>query len=209
MCIGGNDAAEQAAQARREEAERQRRLEEERQQRIAQGREQIGQTFSQFDDDFYSGIEDSYADYYMPRIEDQYNDARQNLILSLSRNGNLQSSAGARSLQDLKEDYHEQQGYYGDQAVSAAQSARAKTAQAKADLFQQLESSANPQAAAQAAAAKAQSIQQPPAMSPLGQLFQDVGNQAATAVSAEKSGYRGWQLGLPAQPAAGKAKVIQ
>ena len=89
MCMFGGNPAEKAAKEARQR-------EEARQGRIAAGKTRINEAFAGFDDDFYGGRETAYSQFARPEIEDQYNRAKHDLTLALSRSGNLNSSTASR-----------------------------------------------------------------------------------------------------------------
>ena len=180
-----NDAAEQA-----------RRRERERQAKIKRGRNRINAQFEQFDDDYYSGLREDYTGYYMPKIEDQYKDAHEQSVFGLSRSGNLNSSAGAEQMGELEEAYAKQRANYADKAQGFVNDARGRVQDTKQNLYSQLQASADPAAAAQAANARASQLSQPPQFSPIGNLFGQFLNTGAMAVDAERKGFRGADLGM-------------
>lgn len=181
MCGGSVPKDNSAEIARQQEAERNAR--------IAEGQGKIDEAFTQFDDPFYQGREKSYADYYYPQLDDQYAETRRKLVLALSRTGNLNSGAGARQLGDLQEKYNTQRTAVADNALAAANEARAKVEAAKSDLYAQNRSAADPSTAATQAIAQSGLLASPTAYSPLGMVFADVINNLATATALNKGGF--------------------
>ena len=177
-------------------AEIARQREEQRQRDIDAGTVQVNDIFSQFNDDYYSGIEKAHNDYYLPQVQDQYEDARRKMVLNLSKNGTLNGSVGARTLGDLDENYQTQKGYYANQGVDLAQQYRGDVERNRSDVLGQLNASANPSAAAATASARAKSLTAPPTFSPLAQLFNDVSQQAVLDIAARQRGYPGRGSGL-------------
>jgi len=190
-------------------AEEARKREQQRQAKIEKGRNKIDKQFNQFDDDYYGGLKEDYTGYYMPKIEDQYKDAHEQTVYGLSRSGNLNSSAGAERMGELEEAYAKQRANYEDKALGFVNDARGRVQDTRQNLYQQLEASANPAAAAQAANARASQLSQPPQFSPIGQLFGQFLNSGAMAVDAEKKGYQGAGLGMSASKLRQSEPVIR
>ena len=197
MCLF-SDPAGSAARAAADSA---RMQENQREDRIGAGRAAIDSTFSKFDDPYFSGVGKSYADYYQPQLQDQYDKARRRLILSLSQSGNLNASAGARQIGDLTTQFKKLQAQIGAGSSAAEQAARASVESNRSNLYNQNTAAADPGAANASAIASYQSLTTPQQYSPLGDVFANFGNQAANAVSAERAGMPGWGLGI--KPVAG------
>lgn len=180
MCMGGGGGDNGAAE--------QRRKEEERQGRVREGKANIDKNFAGFDDDFYSGRTKSYLDYANPQLEDQFKDAQRELTLALARSNLLNSSARARRFADLKKDYDMQSRSIADKANQYGSKARSSVESAKSDLYSQNANIANPTLASQNAQARAMSLTELPAYSPLGQLFAGVTSGIATQMDLERRG---------------------
>lgn len=178
MCFGGGgpDPAEEA-----------RKAEQKRQGSIRQGMGGIDAAFGQFDDNFFNQRRDAYMNYALPQLNDQYASARKNLIYALSRNGNLQSTAGAERMGALKKQYDAQSLAVKSQADQIANQTRSDVENSRSDIVSQLEASADPGAASTAALNRARLLTAAPAFSPLGALFQNV--TAGLAASAPAGGY--------------------
>ena len=179
MCMGGGGDGGAAEQ---------RRKEEERQARIREGKTSIDDTFSRFDNDFYSGRRQSYMDYATPQLDDQYTDAMKDLRLALARSGLMNSSASARRFGDLKKDYDIQAQGVADKAVGFENTARKNIEAAKSDLYTQNSNIADPSLVAQSAASRAASLTSLPEYSPLTQLFAGVTDGIATQFDLERRG---------------------
>lgn len=182
MCFGSPGDGGAAEAARREE--------EARQARIREGQALIEQAFRPFTDDYFGGIQQSYADYYMPQLQKQYEDARRRLTLQLAATGNLTGSAGARQLGDLQRHFAEQQALIGNQALAAANDARARVEAARQDLLGINRSSADPSGVNAALTARVEQLQAPPVYSPLADVFANLINQGANQIAANAQGYR-------------------
>lgn len=188
-------------------AELARQKEQQRLAKIAEGRTAIDKQFLPFDDQYFSNIADQYNSFYSPQLEDQYADARRKSVLGLARTGNLNSSAGARSLGDLEETFQKNRTLIGDRALGASSQARSDVENARSSLYAQNRSAASPADAATSALARAGALSTAPQYNPLGNVFADAINNAATGIMAERNGFRGFNTGL-FSPNKSSAKVI-
>lgn len=191
---GGGDGGAAAAARAREEA---------RQAAIRDGMSRIDSAFTQFNDDFYNARNKAYVDYAMPQLDDQWTKAQQELTYALSRNGLLNSSAGAEKMADARRDYDRQKQGIGATGINYANQARGDVERNRSDLVAQLNATADPTSAAQAAANRASSLSATPGFQPLGLLFQNVAanigsqietkraNDVANAVALYATGNRG------------------
>lgn len=203
MCFFGGGGTDKAAEAARA-------AEVERQGRISQGQARINEILSGFNDNFYAGREKAYMDYATPQIEDQYTQARKNLMLALSRAGLSNSSAAVDRFGQLERQYGDARLQAADQAKSTAADARSKVESTRGNLYNQLYASADPAAAANAAQGQADVLAANPTFSPVAQLFQNV----AAGIGAFKSGQDSSRLNAllnsvnPANAAAGSVRVV-
>ena len=189
MCIGGSPPKDNSAElARQREAERQAS--------ITAGRSRIDETFEKFDDKYYDTYTGRYTDHYFPQLDDKYAEAKRKVAFALAGAGGLNSSAGARKIGDLTEAYSKNRTQIADQALSSANGLRGDVESARSDLYSQNSAAADPSAAASSALARASVLDRPPTYNPLGDIFADLINTAATGVAAEKQGYRGFSTGL-------------
>lgn len=180
MCMGG--AKDNSAQIARD-------AETKRQANINAGMGRIDETFKPFNDEYFAKQGQSYNDYYLPQVQDQYNDARKNLTYSLARSGNLTSTSGAQQLGKLGEEYTKQRGVIGEQALAEQQRQRGVMEGNRSNVVNQLYSSANPEAAAAAASAGATQLTAPPQYSALGDLFGKFAATGADYINSAKKGY--------------------
>ena len=164
MCGGGGDGGAKEA----------RRREEQRQQRIREGTNLLNEQFSRYDNTFYDQRSDAYLDYAKPQLQRQFGDVYTKLVSALSRGGILQSSVGARKLGDLQRDYDLQKQALIDTGLDYANQARRNIEDTRSSLIMDLQASADPAAAQQAALARAQVLSAMPKFSPLGDLFTNV-----------------------------------
>jgi len=202
MCFSPSIPADNSAEIARKQ-------EQERQDRIDAGRSRIDETFAKFDDPYFKQVEDNYTGYYMPQLEDQYQEARRKKVLGLSRSGNLNSGSGARQLSDLFGAYEDNRSLVGNSALDAANRARSDVEGSRSDLYSQNRSAADPSAAQSSALARAGTLTPPQSYSPLGDMFSKFIDNGATAVQAERAGYNGWNTGLFNSGTGGSSRVVR
>lgn len=189
MCLGDG-----GAKASQQAAAQQRREEQQRQQRIRSGMGEIDQIFSPFNDQFYKNRGDAYRSFAAPQLEDQYRKAREQLIYGLSRNGLLQSSAGATKFADLTKQYDTNRQVIEGRAADTANAARQAVEQNRSDLVAQLHATADPTAAANAAIARQTQLNATPGFDALGNLFQNVTAGLADATNRNTNNAGGISL---------------
>lgn len=180
----------------RRQAEAAAAAEAERQGRIRQGTNAINSTFGQFNDDFYRGIRSAYQDYAMPQLDDQFNDAREQLTFALTRAGTLNSSVRAEENARMQREYDITRQNILDQALNYENQARSKVEDARGELVRTLQGTADAAGAAQSARARAGALAQAPAFSPLEQLFTDFTAGIARQAALE----RAEAFGSPVRP---------
>lgn len=194
MCFGGG-GPDPAEEARKEQQAREAKI------RLGMGN--INGAFGQFDDNWFNGRRQAYLDFSLPQLEDQYSKARQSLIYALARGGNLQSSIGAGRLGDLKTQYDTNKQQLQSQADAVANQARQDVIQQRSALIDQLNSTADANAAQSEAMNRARLLSAAPTFSALGQLFQNV--TAGLASSAPASGYAGMAAPIFQTPTTGSS----
>lgn len=182
-------ANQQAASARQQEAERQARVD--------QGRATIDQSFAQFGDPYYDKVKADYLSYYNPQLDEQYGEARKNLIFNLARNSILESDAGTTQLAKLEKKYKDQQAGLGNAAAGAANDARGRVENERTTLHNLNMNAADPALIGERATAASANVSAPPVYSPLGQIFADVINQGAQGITLQAKGYPGFGAGFP------------
>ena len=149
-------------------------------QQLFSGSEQVGG----FDDDFFNQREQSYLDFALPQLEDQFEEQQDDLLFSLARNNRLNSQTRAESLADLQKQYDLQRTNINDDALSVANNARSAIESARSDLVLQNNSLADPTAVASLASQRANTLSQSESFDPLGTLFQNSTAGLATAQQA-------------------------
>lgn len=140
-----------------------------------------------FNDDFFSGLSQSFIDYARPQLDDQFGKAREQLTFALARNGTLDSSMRGEQNADLQRDYDTNLQDITDKGRQYATDARTNVERARADLIGMLQATGDAAGATNAALSRASILSQPPAYSPLGQLFTDVTSGLATQAAFERA----------------------
>jgi hypothetical protein len=164
MCGGGGGGG--ADQAREQEAARQKR--------IAEGMGYIETAFKPFDDSYFNKKTEAYTGYYLPQLQQQYNDALSALKLQLSAAGLGASSAGAFGSSRLAEDYAKKQAEVLGNAADYSNQARGDVQAMRSQLVSQLNATGDATAAANAANNQASiAMQRPDTFAPLAQAFND------------------------------------
>jgi hypothetical protein len=188
-----------------------RAAEDRRQAQIAAGTTQVNDIFSKFDDNYYGGVQKASDDFYMPQVDDQYEEARRKMVLTLGGSGRLNGSSGARDLGTLDERYRTQRADLANRGISTANDYRTDVERNRSEVLNQLNASANPASAAATANARAQSLTAPPTFSAIGNLFTDLLSSAGTGLAIEASGRGpGFGTGIfsPGTSRAGSLKVV-
>jgi hypothetical protein len=179
---GGGDggAGEQrAAEARRENA-------------IADSQGAIQQLFKKnFTEDFFGGRKQAYIDYAKPQLEDQFADARKQLIFALDRSGTLDSTARTQKEAELAKLYGQNSRTLSDAALGYENNARNNVSSAESDLLGGVAQSGNVGASINAANSRAAALSQPDIYSPVGQLFGAFTNALQAQAALEKAGVYG------------------
>lgn len=187
MCLGGAPQDNSADIARSQAAEREARVRE--------GTGRINDTFSKFDDSYYSGLGKSYLDFYRPELDRQYGDAQKQLTYRFADSGNLDSGAANQKFADLAQNYALQTNQLGDRALNTQQQGRADVEKNRSDLISQLESGSGVESTASSALARAGSMSAPPQYSPLGDVFSQFTGAMANSRALQGQGYAGLPIG--------------
>lgn len=183
--MGGKSAAKQASR----EAARARADEEARQRRIEQGTSNINTMFdNQFNDDFFSGIAQSYLDYANPQLATQHNQANRDMTYDLARTGKLDSSTRATRGAALQEAYDVAQQGLADTALGQANDARSAVEDSRAGLISQLNATGDATGATNAALARMSALSQPAGnYSTLSNMFADFTGALGTRYAQERA----------------------
>jgi hypothetical protein len=180
-------------------AEAARKAEQERQARIKQGMSNIDTAFKPFDDSYFSGKSKAYSGYYLPQLQQQFDEANAALRLQLSASGLGGSSAGSYGASKLAKEYADRQADIAAKAGDYSGSARQSIQDMRNQLVSQLNATSDAGAAAQAANAAAYaSMNRPNAFEPLGNAFTQLSKlyQNDTATSQASGGTYGGINGL-------------
>jgi hypothetical protein len=163
---GGGGGPSAADQAREQEAARQAS--------IGKGMSSIDAAFKRFDDPYYASKEVAYKNYYLPQLDQQFNDARDAMSLRLSANGLGGSTSGATGMSRLGEDYARQKAEVAQRALEYGNQVRTDVQGLRTNLVNQLNSTADPAIAAQAANSAAYNqYSRPNAFEPISNAFKD------------------------------------
>lgn len=144
-----------------------------------------------YDDAFFGDISKRYTDYYNPQLEDQYTKAREQLQMTLAKQGIMNSSAGQGRFSDLMGEYNRQQQQLTNRGMGEAQKARGDVENLRGDLLSQVESGMGAENAAAIARNRMSAMSQPKQYDPLGDIFQNVTGTLYNARQAEKEGRQG------------------
>jgi hypothetical protein len=164
MCSGGGGKKSKAEKRAEQEEAR-------RQAAVKAGTAAINSEFASFNDNFFNGRQQAYLDYALPQVDDQFKEARDQLIFALSRSGLTNSSAGAEQLGGLDKQLGDRRRAAVDTARQVANQARQDVAGQKADLLSTLSATFDPASAASGARSRAQFLSSAPTFEPLSELF--------------------------------------
>lgn len=140
-----------------------------------------------FTPDFFKGRRDAYTSFATPQLEDQYGKTQKELIFSLDRGGNLDSSARAEKSADLMKLYDIQKQSVADKALAYENQTRNSVEDARSNLIATLNATGDAEGAAKSALARADILSAPTEYSPLGQLFTDFTNTLGIQAAQERS----------------------
>lgn len=130
-----------------------------------------------FQPNFYQNYANSYVNYAMPQLGQQYQQAGNALQLGLANKGLLGSSAAKTENQALQQSYGQQQQGIADTSQNLAQQLRSQVNQSYQNAVAQLYNTANPANAQQSALAAAAQFTAPSAFAPLANGFANLVNQ--------------------------------
>lgn len=127
-----------------------------------------------FGDDFYNAREKAYTEYASPQLMDQYKGAHKQLVYSLARTGNINSSEGANQMEALQKTLDTQRRAVADEAVNQKNKLRADVEAQRTNLINQLYATADPQAVSASALNSAASLNSPMSFAPFGEAFSSI-----------------------------------
>ncbi len=181
MCFGGGGGGGDGGAAAREA---------QRQENIRTGTQNIDQSFAGFTPDFYAGQEKAYTDYAQPALDQQYADARKQMIFALSRSGNLNSTSAGDRQKRLDMEKNNYQTDIINKAKGYSTQTQSDVERARANLIGQLTATEDPAAAAQGAVQQAAILSRPPAFDPIGQFAFEAASGLNNQVGPQ-TGYSG------------------
>jgi len=148
--------------------------EAEREARIRRGMDQINQIFAPYDEGFFDQQREAYVDYAMPQVEDQFVDARNQLGFALARQGIAHSSEANRRAGKLAGDRGLAVNDVLQSGRDVANDARRDLERERQTITAQLQATADPESAANAARAYADIADDSERFETIGPLFQNV-----------------------------------
>ena len=117
----------------------------------------------------------------------------------------LESAVGATKFADTSRQHQEARSKVAGDAVDASQRLKGQVEQSKSNLMAQNEASADPQGVAAQAVGQASALVAPPTYDPLGQIFADVLDGLAPAMSGIGAAHGGqptpYRWRAPSRPA--------
>lgn len=188
MCMGGGGGDGGAAERAKQE--------QERQARIRAGNTAINDTFGQFDDDFYRGRREAYTSYAQPQINQQYEDAFEELRKTLAASNLTQSSIAARRRGRLEQELGKMTTKMNLTGEDYANKAKADIESARTGLQSQNMNMADPALASANALNRAQQLNEVPVFDPLINLFANASEGLATQADLERRGKNRYDSGL-------------
>jgi hypothetical protein len=131
-----------------------------------------GQRSGGFDTSFFDKFKQAILDYYMPQVEEQYGDAKSELMFRLARAGTLDSTMANSEFANLTKQNELQQGKVRSQADTGVTDLKDRIASERAAAENQLYATENPEVAANQATASVRNITAAqPDLSPLADIF--------------------------------------
>jgi hypothetical protein len=131
-----------------------------------------GQTTGGFDDAFYNKYKQSILDYYMPQVDKQYGQSKDELTYRLARSGILDSSQANTDVANLADQYNINKANVYNQADTATGDLKSQVAAERQKATNQLYSTEDPEVAANTALSSVRDISlKQPDLSPIGAIF--------------------------------------
>lgn len=194
MCIGGGGGSNAAADEARAK-EKQRGID------VRRSIDAINYQFSPFDERYYGGIKDAALGVYMPDIARQYGLAQRRTAHGFNENGNLSSSAAARTFGQLQDELGKNSVDAANKATDYANDQRRNIESSRSSLINQANAIADPSISFNNAASQAAALKTPSSFTPAGALFQNFSGLIGNGLAAERAGFGGFNTGLfNAQP---------
>lgn len=213
----GLTAADKRANDRiKEQEDKAKEAEDTRKAAVESGRSAVSSAFGGFGDKYYDDIASTVLDYYLPQVEQQYNDASDQLIYKFARQG--QTASNSKTVLDeqgnLKGKYDIQKAQVINQAKDASRQARENISGAKSTLLSYADTAADAGAVDDRLATETGRIKNyAPELTPIGQLFPDyvspIVNSVGTGLLAEANGYGGFNTGVFDKPKNKSTNVVR
>lgn len=141
----------------------------------------INNAFAGFTPQFYQQAGRAYTNWATPQLQQQYQQNKLNLVDKLSGQGLLNSSAAQQANNSLSQGLTQGQQQIANQALTTQQGLQTQVGQEKSNLYSQAQTANNPQAIGQQALQLAQSTNAPSTFAPVGNLFNQFGQQYLAA----------------------------
>ena len=178
------------------QARDQQRAEAERQRKIKLGRSKIDKALdSTFTPDVFKQVQQSYVANYMPQLQKQYGDAKDQWLYQFARQGLTQSDAAARQFGELAKMRSDEAAAIASRGIDAGTQLRGRVEDTRSDLYGQVSMTADPAAAARSATAQAATLAAPPSYDPYQDVFARSTGMLGQAIAAERQGYGGTGTG--------------
>jgi len=139
-------------------------------------------------DDFFNRNRQSFMDYALPQLDQQFGDASKELSFDLARGGLLNSSVRGEQGGKLQRLYDQNMQQVTNEALSREQQQRTSIEDARANLLSMLQTTGDAQGATNQALSRAAVLSQPQPFSPMGQLFTDFTAGLGTQAAMERAG---------------------
>lgn len=183
MCIpglfGGGNSDRAVASLQQKQADDATTAADLKAAKLRTGKAGIDSVFSGFNDDYFSGLAKNYIDYAVPQLNDQYSEAKKNIVYDLARKGNLNSTVAGDQYALLDKENARNLTGIGSTAGDVANSARRDVASNKNEVIGQLNTTYDTDSAVNDALSRSRMLAAPPSFSPLGNLFTNVTALAA------------------------------
>lgn len=168
---------------------------------------QVNSAFSGFTPDFYKGISTAYQNFAMPELQRQYADTSNQLGFKLANQGLGDSSIAQGLGSKLADTMSRGQTQIGQEAVNQENQLKQQVSQEQSNLIGQASNSNQPGAVASQALGVAQGFGTPSSFAPIGQLFNQFGQQYLGNQLAKTYGTATNQLGSLLNPAYSATKA--
>lgn len=144
-----------------------------RQGRIDTGMTNIGNIFSNYNDDYFNGLDTDYDNYYTPQVDSQKQTASDKLLYAQANQGIVGTSAAAYENAQLDKEYAQDQQQVQSAGQDYANGAKSQVQTLRSNLTNQLQSDADPTSITPDALNQL-NIQSVSSMTPLTNLFSDL-----------------------------------